>query len=102
MNFLAKVITDEDGQLMIKIPKDLIDELKLERNSFLSIEASEPKEHIIELKPEVIKELKHMKETFPFYKNMEINEILKDMMLKYNKAEQHPKKEIKIVEKGTL
>ncbi|MFP4111485.1 MAG: hypothetical protein ACLFPQ_03895 [Candidatus Woesearchaeota archaeon] len=104
--YLAKVKKEENA-FVVKIPSEVAQDVSIDAGSYIYVSVEKPKEYIVELDRSVIEELKRMKEKWAQYKDKDINEILKDMMIKFNaksteKKEDIPDKQIKIVEKDTL
>jgi bifunctional DNA-binding transcriptional regulator/antitoxin component of YhaV-PrlF toxin-antitoxin module len=104
--FLSKVKVDDDLEYYIKIPKEIVDKLNLKQGSFVDFTAQIPEEYVVEVEKPVLEELHIMKEKWPMYKNKDESEILKDIMIKFNKKDSEepkiPNKPLRVVEKGLL
>ena len=106
MPYLTKVEYSEDDGLVVKVPEEVAEKFDLKRGSFVNVTVELPKEYVVEVDKPVLEELKRMKEKWPAYKDLELNEILKDIMIKFNAKEEEvkqiPNTPLKIVEKGKL
>lgn len=106
MPYLTKVRYSEDEGLVVKVPEDIAEKLELKRGSFVNVSVELPKEYVVEVEKPVLEELKRMKENWSAYKDMELNDILKDIMIKFNAKDQEvkeiPNTPLKIVERGKL
>ena len=103
-HYLAKIVKNESEELVIKIPKELALKLELKPDAFINVHLDSPSEYIVEVEKAVLDELHEMQSKMPMYKDKPINDILKDIMFKFNdKNHEHkiPDKKLKVVEKGS-